>query len=178
MDHFVYPATLTPDADDSGFVVTFVDIPEAITQGDTVPEALQQAADCLDEAMVGRIHRRADIPAASPVEAGQYAVAVPAHTAAKAALYLALRQAQLTQVELAARLHCDEKEVRRLLDPRHASKLSRMEAALAVLGQQFVVSVQPVSGTAGHDMHEAAPSPAEQPPMSGAKRRRRRPVRA
>ena len=177
MDQFVYPATLTPDADDGGFVVTFVDLPEAITQGDSVLEALQQAADCLDEALVGRIRRREDIPAASPVE-GQYAVAVPAHTAAKAALYLALRQAQLTQVELAARLHCDEKEVRRLLDPRHASKLSRMEAALAVLGQQFVVSVQPVSGTAGHDMHGAAPSPAGQPPMSAAKRRRRPPVRA
>ena len=178
MDHFVYPATLTPEVHDGGFVVTFVDIPEAITQGDTVPEALQQAADCLDEALVGRIRRREAIPAASPVEAGQYAVAVPAHTAAKAALYLALGQAQLTQVELAARLHCDEKEVRRLLDPRHASRLSRMEAALAALGQQFVVSVQPISGTAGKDMYGAASSPAGQPPMSGAKLRRRRQVRA
>ncbi len=178
MDQFVYPATLTPDTQDGGFVVTFIDLPEAITQGDTVPEALQQAADCLDEAIVGHIRRREDIPAASPVEAGQYAVAVPAHTAAKAALYLALRQAQLTQVELAARLHCDEKEVRRLLDPRHASRLSRMEAALAVLGQQFVVSVQPVSGTAVNDMHGAAPRPAGQPPMSGAKLRRGRQVRA
>ena len=48
----------------------------------------------------------------------------------------------MTQVELAARLHCDEKEVRRLLDPRHASKMSRLESALAALGQQLVVSVQ------------------------------------
>jgi antitoxin HicB len=63
-------------------------------------------------------------------------VAVPAQTAAKAALYVVLRQTQRTQVELAARLQCDEKEVRRLLDPRHASKLSRLAAALAFLGQQ------------------------------------------
>jgi hypothetical protein len=55
-----------------------------------------------------------------------------------------LRQRQLTQVELAARLQCDEKEVRRLLDPRHASKLSRLEAALALLGQQIVIGVHPV----------------------------------
>ena len=33
-------------------------------------------------------------------------------------------------------------EVRRLLDPRHASKLSRLEAALAALGQQLVVGVK------------------------------------
>ena len=145
MDQFVYPATLTPDAQDGGFVVTFVDVPEAITQGDDVPEALHQAADCLEEAIAGRIRRRDDIPAPSPVRAGQYAVAVPAQTAAKAALYVAWRQMKLTQVELAARLQCDEKEVRRLLDPRHASKLSRLEAALALLGQQIVIGVQPVS---------------------------------
>ena len=71
-----------------------------------------------------------------------YAIPLPAQTAAKAALYCALRQAHLTQVELAARLHCDEKEVRRLLDPRHASKLARLETARAVLGQQLVIGVQ------------------------------------
>lgn len=147
MDQFVYPATVTPDVQDGGFVVTFVDVPEAITQGDDLLEALHQAADCLDEAMAGRIRRHDPIPEPSPVQAGQYAVAVPALTAAKAALYVALRQTPLTQVELAARLRCDEKEVRRLLDPRHASKLSRLEAALALLGQQFVIGVQPVSGT-------------------------------
>jgi antitoxin HicB len=63
--------------------------------------------------------------------------------AAKTALYLALHP-QLTQVDLAARLYCDEKEVRRLLDPRHASKLSWIEAALAVLGQQFVWACDPL----------------------------------
>ena len=92
MDQFVYPATLTPDVQDGGFVVTFVDIPEAITQGDDVPEALHHAADCLEEAMAGRIRRRDDIPEPSPAQAGQYAVAVPAQTATKAALYVALRQ--------------------------------------------------------------------------------------
>jgi hypothetical protein len=32
--------------------------------------------------------------------------------------------------------------VRRLLDPRHASKLSRLESALAALGHQLVVGMQ------------------------------------
>ena len=176
MDQFVYPATLTPDPQDGGFVVTFVDVPEAITQGDDVPEALHQAADCLEEAMVGRIRRRDDIPEASPVRAGQYAVALPAHTAAKAALYLALHQTQLTQVELAARLHCDEKEVRRLLDPRHASKLSRMEAALAILGQQLVVGVQPVSGNEACGIRGTVASPARPSAMGKAKPRRKQEV--
>jgi antitoxin HicB len=159
MDQFVYPATLTPDVQDGGFVVTFVDVPEAITQGDDVPEALHHAADCLEEAIAGRIRRHDAIPEPSPVQAGQYAVAVPAQTAAKAALYVALRQTQLTQVELAARLQCDEKEVRRLLDPRHASKLSRMAAALALLGQHFVIGVQPISGEKAHSIPDTGVSP-------------------
>jgi antitoxin HicB len=141
MQNFIYPATLTPETQDGGFVVTFPDVPEAITQGDDVAEALQQAADCLEEAIAGRIRRHESMPAASPVGPEQYAIPLPAQTAAKAALYLAIRQANITKVELAERLHCDEKEVRRLLDPRHASKLSRLESALAALGQHLVIGV-------------------------------------
>ena len=37
-----YPATLTPDPD-GGFTVTFRDVPEAITEGDTRDEALRRA---------------------------------------------------------------------------------------------------------------------------------------
>lgn len=142
MQHFVYPAILTPDEQDGGFVVTFPDVPEAITQGDDVSDALQQAADCLEEAIAGRIRRHECIPEASPVGPDHYTVPLPAQTAAKSALYLAICHTGMTQVELASRLHCDEKEVRRLLDPRHASKMSCLELALAALGQQLVVGVQ------------------------------------
>jgi antitoxin HicB len=142
MQHFVYPASLTPDEHDGGFVVTFADLPEAITQGDDTTDALRQAADCLEEAIAGRIRRHDCIPEPSPIEGNAYAIPLSAQMAAKAALYLALRQAGITQVELATRLHCDEKEVRRLLDPRHASKLSRVESALAVLGHQLVVGMR------------------------------------
>ena len=142
MQHFIYPAMLTPDMQDGGFVVTFLDVPEAITQGDDVSEALQQAADCLEEAIAGRIRRHESIPAASPVGPDQYAIPLLAQTAAKAALYLAIRQGNITKTELAERLNCDEKEVRRLLDPRHASKLSRLESALAALGQHLVIGVK------------------------------------
>lgn len=142
MQHFIYPALLTPDEQDGGFVVTFPDVPEAITQGEDVSDALQQAADCLEEAIAGRIRRHACLPEASPVGPDRYPIPLPAQTAAKAALYLAIRQAGMTQVELAAHLHCDEKAVRRLLDPRHASNMSRLESALAALGQKLVVGVQ------------------------------------
>lgn len=136
---FSYPVTLTPDEADGGFVVTFRDVPEAITQGDDTADALVQAADALDEAMAGRIRRGDPIPEPSAPEPGQTLIPVPALTAAKAALYLALQDAGINKSELAVRLGCDEKEVRRLLDPKHSSKLSGIQRALAALGKGIAV---------------------------------------
>lgn len=142
MDRFVYPATLTPDTKDGGFVVTFADVPEAITQGENVEDALREAADCLEEALANRMVMGLPLPPPSPVKKRQHAVPLPAQTAAKAALYIALQEAKITKAELAKRLQCDEKEVRRLLDPRHPSKLPRIESALAAVGQRLIVGVQ------------------------------------
>ena len=47
MQSFIYPATLTPDREEGGFVVTFIDLPEAITQGEDVEDALREAAGIL-----------------------------------------------------------------------------------------------------------------------------------
>ena len=145
MEQFVYPAILTPDVKDGGFVVTFVDLPEAITQGETIEGALQEATDCLEEAIANRMVTSLPIPPPSRCEEGQHSIPVAALTAAKAALYIALQEAQITQAELAKRLQCEEKIVRRLLDPRHPSKLPRIESALAALGHRLVVSLQPAA---------------------------------
>ncbi|WP_238329470.1 type II toxin-antitoxin system HicB family antitoxin [Mannheimia haemolytica] len=40
-----YPALFTP-AEEGGFVVTFPDLPEAITQGDTFEEAMEWQKTC------------------------------------------------------------------------------------------------------------------------------------
>lgn len=142
MHSFIYPARLKPDTVDGGFVVTFVDLPEAITQGEDVEDALHEAADCLDEAIVNRIVMGLPIPLPSAIEKECYPVPLAAQSAAKAALYLALEEVQVTKAGLAKRLGCDEKEVRRLLDPRHPSKLPRLEAALAAIGRRLIVGFQ------------------------------------
>lgn len=52
-----YKVTFTPDdyskAED-GYVVTFADLPEAITQGDTFGDAMLNAEDCLEEALANK----------------------------------------------------------------------------------------------------------------------------
>jgi len=81
------------------------------------------------------------IPKPSQLKKNQVCVSLTATLAAKAALYLAMKEARLSNVTLAKKLACDEKEVRRLLDPHYASKLPRIELALTKLGQRLDVGV-------------------------------------
>jgi len=46
-----YPAKFTRDRRVGGFVVTFPDVPEAVTQGDTVGEAMAMASEALELAL-------------------------------------------------------------------------------------------------------------------------------
>ena len=142
MQSFVYPVKLTVDKEDGGFVVTFRDLPEAISQGENIKDALSEAVDCLEEAIANRIVMDLSIPIPSNCKKGEYLIFLPVQMSAKAALYLTMKEIDVSKVELARRLQCDEKEIRRLLDPRHPSKLPRIEAALAIIGRQLVVGLQ------------------------------------
>jgi len=136
MFKFTYPVALTPDEEDGGLIISFRDLPEAITQGETIQEALLEATDCLDEAISGRIDDGMDIPAPSKQNKGEYTVSVPLETAMKTALYLAIKDAGITKVELAKRINVNEKEARRMLDPHHGTKLPSLEKALIALGKK------------------------------------------
>lgn len=140
MTDFRYPAAFKSEPE-GGFTVRFTDLPEAITHGDDRADALAQGADCLEEAVANRIVAGLEIPPPSPGRRGTMIPLAPA-MAAKAALYLAVRDAGVSNVELARRLDVDEKEVRRMLNPRHATKLTRIQAALALLGKRLVVIVE------------------------------------
>jgi len=143
-EQFAYPATIKQDK--AGFfLVTFPDFPEAATDGKTLETARREAADALEEAIAGRINRGEVIPRPARRKARQTLVPVPAQVAVKAALYTAVREAGIKNTELARRLGADEKEVRRLLDPHHRSKLPRLEAALEVLGKKLVIGVVAVA---------------------------------
>jgi antitoxin HicB len=141
MSKFAFAATLTPDEADGGFTVTFRDLPEAITQGDTKEQCLIEAADCLEEALAARIDDNLDIPPSSEAEEGEFMIHVPIVTALKAALYLAVREAGITKVQLAKTLNTDEKEVRRILDPHHGTKIPTIERALHALGKHAELHV-------------------------------------
>lgn len=140
---FIYSAKIKKD-EDGFFLVTFRDLPYGATDGQSVDEALAEAVDCLDEVIAGCIMDGLDLPIPSPHETGEYSIRLSAQMAAKAALYLAFKKTSITKSELARQLDTDPREVRRMLDPKHPTKLPRIEEALAVMGFRLGVSMMEV----------------------------------
>ncbi len=140
MRTYEYPVLFTA-AEKGGWVITCRDLPEAISQAEANEDREEVASGCLQAAIESRVEDGDDLPTPSRVHAGEVKVALPIDTAAKAALYEAMREAKVTKAELARRLGVDEKEVRRMLDPGHVSKIPRIARALHVLGKRLQLSV-------------------------------------
>ena len=137
-----YPAIFLPEDDGKGYHVRFPDLPEALTGGDDLDDAFVQAADCLAEALAGRIARGDDIPAPTRIKRGQNAIGVPLYLAPKLALYLAMREQHINNTDLAKRLGVSETVVRRMLNPKHNTKPEMIQTALKTLGKRIVITFE------------------------------------
>jgi antitoxin HicB len=136
---YAYPFVVEPQPE-GGFTVTFPDVPEAISEGDTFTETRERAEDALVAALSFYTDDGKPLPAASAAESRPIAI-VPPLVAAKLALHDAMLAAGLSNVELGRRLDLDEKAVRRLRDPLHRSHIGQVAAALRVLGKRLDVRV-------------------------------------
>ena len=141
MRTYTYPAVFEP-GDERGLVVTFPDVPGAITQGDDEADARGQAAEALGLMLVQMLAEGQELPAPSKPASGQVLVSADPELALKVAVLEAFRDAGISKTELAARLGKDEREVRRILDPDHATKMAMLVAALAALGRRFVIGTE------------------------------------
>ena len=141
MLRFAYAIKLTPDRKDGGYVVTCRDITAAITQGESADEALEEAEGALQAAIEGRIEDGLNIPAPSQPRRGERLAATPITTALKAAVHIALRDSGISKSEFARRIQVKEKEARRMLDPKHPTKVPTLERALAALGRRAEIEV-------------------------------------
>jgi antitoxin HicB len=141
MQRFTFPVVLTPDKKDGGFVVTCRDVPEVVTQGESIEDAISEAAGALEAAIEMRIEDGMGIPVPSAKKRGEHLACLPVGTAMKAALYVSMQEQNVSKADLARRLGLDEKEARRMLDPRHGTKVPALERALHALGKRIELVV-------------------------------------
>ena len=126
---------------EGGFVVTFPDVPETITQGEDEEEALLYAVDALETALSFYVEARKPLPVARKAKRGQRTVRPSALEGAKLGVYQAMTEQGIKKAELARRLGWHMPQVDRLFDLHHASRLDQIEAAARVLGRRLEVRV-------------------------------------
>ena len=136
-----YPAHFE-EAPEGGFVVTFRDIPEAITQGDTEAEAQDMATDALLTAMGFYFEDRRPVPPASPARQGERLITLPASAWAKVLLLNEMLIQGVTPAELARRLGTRPQDVNRIVNLSHATKIDTIGHALASLGKHMEVVIR------------------------------------
>ncbi|MGX1347716.1 antitoxin HicB [Bradyrhizobium elkanii] len=141
MRSFTYAAEFE-QGDERSVVVSFPDVPEAITQGDDMTDAQAQAEEALGLALLTYPERGLPLPKARAKAKGLIFVTVSPDVAAKLAVLEAFGAAGIPKSELGRRMGKDEKEIRRILDPKHPTKLPTMVEALRALGKRLVVSVE------------------------------------
>lgn len=131
-----YPAHFEHD-ESGGFVVTFRDIPEAITQGDTEDEALEMAQDALITAMDFYFEDRRAVPAASEPEPGERIIVLPLSVVAKVLLLNEMIAQRVRPVDLARQMDVTPQEVNRIINLHHTTKIDKVQEAFAALGKRL-----------------------------------------
>lgn len=124
--------------DETGWCISFPDIPEALTGGETKEEALSLAQDALVTAFDFYFEDQRAVP--MPSADGDDFVDVPASVAAKVLLLNTMIATGTTQAELARRLGTRPQDVSRIVTLGHTTKIDTIEAALKVLGKRLEIT--------------------------------------
>ncbi|HEM7785380.1 TPA: type II toxin-antitoxin system HicB family antitoxin [Acinetobacter baumannii] len=134
-----YPAKF--DLQDGCYVVSFRDIPEALTQGYSLAEANEMAEDALLTAMDFYFEDNRPVPMPSKPEQDEHLIALPLSVWSKILLLNTMLEQHITQTELAKRLHKPKQEIQRIVDLNHSTKIDTVIDALKALGKQPQLSI-------------------------------------
>jgi antitoxin HicB len=137
---FAYPVTLTTDSN-GHVMVSFADVPEALTEGETRDAALMQAADALETALGLYIDDWRELPAPSAAR-GRPLVRPSLIGTMKLGLYQTLRLRKLRKTDLARRMGGHLPQIDRLLDLGHSSRVEQLEAAFTALDARVNVELE------------------------------------
>lgn len=139
---YAYPVEIFEDQDVT--VVEFPDVPEAHAVGRDEENALEWAQDALHVALSGYVELGRDVPVPSKSREGSRLVETSPLVQMKLEIYRIMREKDVTRSRLARLLHCDARQVRRILDLDHNSTVDQLVDALHVLGVRMHVKTEDV----------------------------------
>lgn len=135
----LYPALI--EKDNTGYTVSFRDIPEALTCADTFEKAQIMAADALLTAMDFYFEDNCPVPAPSDLQDGEVLVELPASAWAKILLLNEMLAQNISNSELARRLDTRPQDVQRIVNLKHSTKIDTISAAAKRLGKELRIQM-------------------------------------
>ena len=118
-------------------MVSFPDIPEALTGAASREEAIAMAADALTTAMDFYFEDRRSVPGPSAPKRGQVMIDLPPSVGAKVLLLNEMLVQGTRPVDLARLMNIRPQEVNRLTTLRHPTKIDTVADALRALGKRL-----------------------------------------
>ena len=135
-----YPAKIEL-GEDQRYLVIFPDLEEAISEGETLEEALFNASEVLTLTLEARADEKMPIPKASTLK-GKNIYQIFPSARVQSALLLRYAQATRTKAEVAHALNTSWASIDRLESLHHWPSLKMLERAAAAMGQQLVLSFE------------------------------------
>jgi antitoxin HicB len=123
------------------WLVRFIGLPEALTEGETEEEARANARDCLIAALEGYMKAGRPLPRKGAGHSGRDRAVLPSLVTAKLAVYEEMRARGWSKVKLAKELGMSENSVRRLLDLHHSSHMWIIDEALAKMNAELSIDL-------------------------------------
>ena len=138
-------AALFEPAEEGGFVITFPDMEDAVSQGEDEQDAREMARDALITMIAYYIRHGKPVPEPrqqQPKGKKYRMIELPAMMALKTELYLAFQASGIRKTELARRLGIPKTTIDRLFDLNRRTRLDQIEAAFAALGKRLSIEVE------------------------------------
>jgi len=135
-----YPAFFEPCAE-GGFCITFLDFPEAISEGDSLEEAFYMASEVLDLTLISRMTDKESIPLPR-TETGENIYMIAPDAKVQAALLIRFNRGDIKLSDIARTMGTSWPAVSRLEDPKHWPSLRQLEKVVAAMGKRLVLSVE------------------------------------
>ncbi|MBU6421773.1 MAG: type II toxin-antitoxin system HicB family antitoxin [Gammaproteobacteria bacterium] len=126
------------------YMVTFRDLENVFTEGESLEEAIFNAREALDGVLASMLKHGLDIPAPTATRKGEYEIPVGLEISAPLSLYLIRKQRNLTMAQVAAALGVSYQRYQSIEKPGANITAKTLQAAAAAMGAVVELKIKPV----------------------------------
>ena len=135
-----YPALLQ-DNKEGGFIVSFRDVPEAVTEIWSMEKLQDTAEDALVTMLEMYFEKNKMFPEPSKPRKNEVMISLPLIVVAKMLLLNLMVSSNIRACDLARKMNIKPQEVNRIIDLQHNTKIDTIDSAMKALGKNLQLSV-------------------------------------